>query len=507
MSDFNEFLKLVAEAKKNTPSARAKVIEEKVKANVKSDLSGLFQQLESARSPQERLISGEPVPVEELPEIQEEIKQAITEVALPTPIGKVPDEAQVNMDLLDKYLKPKSDVQEVAPLSNEFRQVNDKIKFLEHWLSKVQNAGPGSGEVNFRYLDDVNRLTMSPTNGNWVLEYDVATKKVQFTNEIGPIKSVKFDTTNGESPEMGKLNWNSMDATMNIGMDYGVVQQIGEESYIRVTNSTGAMIPNGSTVGYVTASINSSIEVHPYIANGSHVTTDFIGVMTHDLPDSGQRGYATATGLVRDLNTSMFNIGDVLYASATVAGGITNVKPTAPNNVITIGYVAKVGVTDGIIFVRPVLEAQMYYGTFARVTDYTPAVANTAYAIPFDNIRIANGITIGSPATRIVVPQSGFYDISATIQYASSNSSAKDIYSWIRANGVDVTESTRIVSLAGQATYNPILISETVSLAKDAYIEIMVATTDTSVSARAVPATAFSPQSPAVNLVITQVQQ
>ena len=38
MSDLNEFLKLVAEGKKNTPSARVKNIEEQVKTNVKSDL-------------------------------------------------------------------------------------------------------------------------------------------------------------------------------------------------------------------------------------------------------------------------------------------------------------------------------------------------------------------------------------------------------------------------------------------------------------------------------------
>jgi hypothetical protein len=504
MSEFNDFLKLIADGKKTDPVAvKAKEFEATIKESVKADLGSLFSELSSLKQKKAELIEEHPQLAEEVEPIVEEV---ITEVApLPTPVGKVPKETQ--LPDIDKYMKSMPETPKADPLTNEFKQVNDKIKFLERWIGQIQNAGPGSGEVNFRYLDDTNRSTMNPENDNWVLEYDVATKKVQFTNEIGPIKTVKFDTTNSETPVMGGINWNSMDATMNIGMDYGVVQQVGEESYIRVTNSTGAMIPNGSTVGYVTASINTAIEVQPYIANGTHITTDFIGVMTHDLPDSGQRGYATATGLVRDLNTSMFDIGDVLYASATVAGGITNVKPTAPNNVITIGYVAKVGVTDGIIFVRPVLEAQMYYGTFARITDYTPAVANTAYAVPFDNTRIANGITIGTPTTRIVVPQSGFYDISATIQYASTNSSAKDIYSWIRANGVDVPESTRIVSLAGSATYNPILISETVSLAKDAYIEIMIATTDASVSAKAVPATSFSPQSPAVNLVITQVQQ
>ena len=330
-----------------------------------------------------------------------------------------------------------------------------------------------------------------------------------FVYQGEPTDSVVFDTNpnTAEAVFKGQARWNPQDETLDIGMDYGVIQQVGEESYIRVTNSTGSLIPNGSAVGYVTASINASIEVEPFLSDGTHLTTDFVGIMTHDLPDTGQRGYATATGLVRDLNTSAFTIGDVLYASPTIAGGITNVKPTAPDNVIAIGYVAKVGTTDGIIFVKPVLEAQMYYGTFSRTTDYTPQLANTAYAIPFNDTRIANGVAIGTPATRIVVPQSGFYDISATIQYSSTNSSSKDIYSWIRANGVDVSESSRIVSLSGNGAYSPILISETISLAANGYIEIMVATTDATISAKVVPATAFSPASPAVNLIITQVQQ
>lgn len=52
MSDLNDFLKLVAEAKVNTPSSRVKKIEEQVKTNVKSDLSSLFEQLASVKTPQ-----------------------------------------------------------------------------------------------------------------------------------------------------------------------------------------------------------------------------------------------------------------------------------------------------------------------------------------------------------------------------------------------------------------------------------------------------------------------
>jgi hypothetical protein len=189
MSDLNDFLALIAEGKRTDPVAvKKKQFEDKIKEGVKSDLSGIFEQLKEFKTPQERLAAGEPVPNSELPEIQAEISRAIevgevsvqgelNEVVLPTPIGKVPEPSQIPD--LDKYLKPKSETPKEAPLTNEFKQVNDKIKFLERWISQIQHTGPGSGEVNFRYLDDVNRSSIAE---NRQLMYDDDTKKFLFVD-------------------------------------------------------------------------------------------------------------------------------------------------------------------------------------------------------------------------------------------------------------------------------------------------------------------------------------
>jgi len=62
--------------------------------------------------------------------------------------------------------------------------------------------------------------------------------------------------------------------------------------------------------------------------------------------------------LVRDLDTSAFAEGSELWLSATVPGGLTNVKPPAPNNATRIGYVVRSHATTGSIFVRiQILEA------------------------------------------------------------------------------------------------------------------------------------------------------
>ena len=303
-----------------------------------------------------------------------------------------------------------------------------------------------------------------------------------------------------------RLAWNSTDQAFEVGMDYDVIQQIGLEWYARVGNTTGSNIPNGTVVGFAGATANALL-VAPYLADGSSNSLYILGVMTHDLPDSGQKGYATVWGFVRDLDTSAFNVGDILYASPTVAGAFTNVKPTAPYNVIPVAACIVSDATTGVIFVRPTIEQQKYYGIFTKTTDQTPAVINTEYLLTFDNTQISNGVTIGAPASRIVVPESGLYNFDATVQLTSGSASSKNTWFWFKKNGAAVANSARIVTSDINNGYVPVALSQFFSLAANDYIEIAFAADDTNVTVDAVAATAFAPAAPSVVLNVTQVQQ
>jgi hypothetical protein len=306
---------------------------------------------------------------------------------------------------------------------------------------------------------------------------------------------------------IARLAWNDAEQTADLGMDYGVVQQIGLEYYARVENATGVTIPNGSVVGFAGVSGNNVISVTPYLADGSQSSLYILGVLTHDLPNSGEVGYCTVWGHVRGVDTSAFLVGDILYASPTVAGGFTATKPTAPDNVIPVASVLAVDATDGEIFVRPTVEQQQFYGEFTKTTDQTPAAINTAYALTFDNTEIANGVAIGTPASRIVVPESGLYQFDVTIQVTSGNTSAKNVWLWFRKNGTDVANSARIVTININNGYVPVSLAEFFSLAASDYIEIMFAADDTNVTIDNVASTAFAPAAPAVVLAVSQVQQ
>lgn len=303
-----------------------------------------------------------------------------------------------------------------------------------------------------------------------------------------------------------RLAWNATDEAPEIGMDYEVVQQIGLEWYARVGNTTGSTIPNGTVVGFAGATTNALL-VEPYLADCTCDTLYILGVMTHDLPDSGEMGYATAWGFVRDMDTSAFSVGDVLYASPTVAGGLTNVKPTAPNGVIPLAACVVSDATEGVIFVRPTIEQQKYYGIFEKTTDQTPAVINTEYLLTFDNAQISNGVEIGMPTSRIVVPESGLYQFDATLQFSSSSSSSKNVWVWWKHNGVAVSNSARIMTSDINNGYRPVAFGKFFSLAANDYIELAFAASSTAITAKNVAATAFAPAAPAVILNVTQVQQ
>lgn len=303
-----------------------------------------------------------------------------------------------------------------------------------------------------------------------------------------------------------RLSWNTTDQTVNLGMDYGVTQQIGQETYARVGNTTGVTIPNGTVVGFAGATSNALL-VAPYIADGSQPSLYILGIMTHDLPDSGEKGYCTTWGFVRDMDTSAFSPGDLLYASPTVAGALTNTKPTAPDNVIPLAACITSDATTGIIFVRPTIQQMQYYGVFTKTTDQTPAVINTEYRLTFDNTQISNGVTIGGTTSQIIVPESGLYQFDATVQLTSGSSSSKNIWVWWKKNGTAIANSARLVTSDVNNGYIPIALNETVSLAANEYVELAFAADSTNVTVDSVAATAFAPAAPAVVLSVTQVQQ
>tara|TARA_R110000772_G_scaffold173346_1_gene285328 strand:+ start:6018 stop:7196 length:1179 start_codon:yes stop_codon:yes gene_type:complete len=323
---------------------------------------------------------------------------------------------------------------------------------------------------------------------------------------------IDFDDSPPHSDKVARMVWSSTDDTINLHHTGGVTQQLGLETYILGINQTASTITNGSTIGFAGVNGSLRIEFSNFIADGTVQSEYFLGVATQDIGVGGV-GRVTVFGNVRDIDTTgtpvgeVWLVGDELYASWATAGTFTNVKPTAPNVSIPVAVVIDVSATIGQIFVRPIISQQIYYGEFSRNTDDTAAVIDTAYPISLTTVDQANGISIGAPASRIVVANSGLYNFSSRFQLLSNSASAKNARLWYRKNGVDIANSAVIATISDNAEYKPITNTSFFSLQANDYIELMWAVDNTGLSLKTSVATAYSPAIQSISVSITQVTQ
>lgn len=149
----------------------------------------------------------------------------------------------------------------------------------------------------------------------------------------------------------GRIKWNDTDGTLDLGLKGGnVTLQIGQENVLLVKNDEATPLTDGEVV-YISGASGANLLVKRALADSDLTSASTIGVVTEPLAVNGQ-GFITTFGSVRGLNTNSFNEGDVLYLSPTVAGAITNVKPSAPKHLVLVGYCTKKSAGNGEIFVK-----------------------------------------------------------------------------------------------------------------------------------------------------------
>ena len=153
-------------------------------------------------------------------------------------------------------------------------------------------------------------------------------------------------------------------------------------------------------------------------------------------------------------------------------------------------------------FVQIVLEDGQYAG--AVTTDQTAASINTAYALTYTS-SIAEGVTNGTPASRIVFAEAGQYMISFSAQIASTSSSTVNFWFWPRINGTDVTGSTMKNALHQNGSVLVVSRSAIFDVSANDYLEAMWAVDNTSGFLDATVATAFAPAAPASTIAITRL--
>lgn len=153
-------------------------------------------------------------------------------------------------------------------------------------------------------------------------------------------------------------------------------------------------------------------------------------------------------------------------------------------------------------FRQIVLEDGNYSGNIT--TNVTAAAVNTAYALTYTPI-VQEGITNGTPASRIVFEEAGEYMVAFSAQIASTSSSTVNFWFWPRVNGANITGSTMKNALHQNNSILVVSRSAIFTFAAGDYLEAMWAVDSTSGFLDASAATAFAPSAPASTISITRL--
>ena len=144
------------------------------------------------------------------------------------------------------------------------------------------------------------------------------------------------------------------------------------------------------------------------------------------------------------------------------------------------------------------------HGSWHNTQSMYAEYANTAYPMQCNVIENEQGVILVDQS-KMVVEQSGVYNIQFSAQFDKSNANVEHAYIWLRKNGADVEYSASKVAIQGStAEFIAAWNFHSPAIAGD-YFEVVGSVTDTGVYLPAIPASGVVPGIPSVILTINQV--
>ena len=141
-------------------------------------------------------------------------------------------------------------------------------------------------------------------------------------------------------------------------------------------------------------------------------------------------------------------------------------------------------------------------GAFYDTTTQSAAAINTAYAITLDNTSLTQGVSIGTPTSRVYVDRTGSYNIQFSLQLVSTNAASKDVYIWADVNGTSVPNSATKLTMSGSSNSYVAAWNFVIRMSAGDYFRLMWSTSNTNVQIAAVAASAPVPAIPSVILTV-----
>lgn len=148
--------------------------------------------------------------------------------------------------------------------------------------------------------------------------------------------------------EIGDVRYSTESKTLEVKVSDTVSIQLGQEMQTRVKNDTGVQINNGQMV-YIDSAAGANPLAKIASTTAANIAQRTFGMATENIANNGF-GAITTEGLVRDINTSAFAEGAMLWLG--INGAVTATEPVAPTPKISVGMVLRSNVANGVIYVK-----------------------------------------------------------------------------------------------------------------------------------------------------------
>jgi hypothetical protein len=237
---------------------------------------------------------------------------------------------------------------------------------------------------------------------------------------ISSVDYIDFDTTASPAILEGRIRWNDIAKTLEIGSAGSDLFEVGQELSIRIRNQTGFTLSAGQIV-YVSGYSANIPAVALASASSEGTSHKGLGVVKNPI-DNNQRGLMIIKGILSGINTSSFTEGQILKLDTT-PGKFTSGFTAAPSHNEWIGSVVKSD-TNGILLV----DVQHGYEV------------NELHNVSRTNPSATGQILSWNNSTSIYEPKYNYNTLTFTIQDPSSISSVPLFYSK-NMNGIEEVHS------------------------------------------------------------------
>ena len=145
------------------------------------------------------------------------------------------------------------------------------------------------------------------------------------------------------------------------------------------------------------------------------------------------------------------------------------------------------------------------HGDFYIAADVTASSANTEYKLTYTAETSNQGITLGTPASRIVFEEAGQYVIAFSAQISSTSASTVHFYFWPSVNGTDINNSAMTTALHQNNATLVTARTQVFTVAANDYLEVNWMVDNTAGFLNATAASSPVPNIPASTLSITRL--